>query len=145
MKEKDLRKLSRKQLLELLLKQTERADILEAQLTETQAKLEEKNIMKKEAGSIAEAALRLNEVFAAADAAAAQYLENIKNISESSEPADCTDEYDAKAKAKEIIREAEKKCEMMEAKSEKRVKENYIKLRKLQKEIYELEKLKTQM
>lgn len=78
MTEKDLRKLNRKQLLELLLKQTERADALQEQLQAAETKLRERTRIKAEAGSIAEAALKLNGVFEAAEKAAAQYIENVK-------------------------------------------------------------------
>ena len=144
MNDKELRKLSRKQLLELLLKQTERSDELEAQLEEAQKKLEERNLQIKEAGSIAEAALRLNGVFEAAEKAAAQYIENVKSLSENGESpvirsAECNYD-DAEAK----LREAEKKYEFIEQKAEKKLKETYIKLRRLQKEIDELERLKKQ-
>ncbi len=81
MTEKELKKLNRKQLLELLLVQTSRADELEAQLTEARAMLEKKELIEMEAGTMAEAALKLNGVFEAVDAAAAQYLQNIKNLS----------------------------------------------------------------
>ena len=77
---KDLKRLSRKQLLELLLEQTRRADILEIQLKAAEAKLNDRIILESEAGNIAEAALRLNGVFEAAQAAADQYLENIRHI-----------------------------------------------------------------
>lgn len=80
MTEKELSELSRKQLLELLLKQTERADQLELQLKEAEEKLACRLIIEKEAGSIAEAALQLNGVFEAAEAAAAQYLENVLEL-----------------------------------------------------------------
>ncbi len=82
MTEKELKKLSRKQLLELLLKQTERADMLQKDLEEANQKLKEKIIVKQNAGSIAEAALALNSVFEQAQKAAEQYLENIKFQSE---------------------------------------------------------------
>lgn len=80
MTDKDLKKLSRKQLLELLLTQTERADQLEQELAILRAKLEDRTVGMSESGSIAEAALRLNGVFEAAQAAADQYLENIKRL-----------------------------------------------------------------
>ena len=80
MTEKELSKLNRKQLLELLLKQTERADQLELQLRDAEKRLEERILIEKEAGSIAEAALKLNGVFEAAEAAAAQYLENVLDL-----------------------------------------------------------------
>ncbi len=141
---KDLRKLSRKQLLELLLKQTERADQLEQLLSETEKKLEDKVIIKKEAGSIAEAALVLNGVFEAAEAAAAQYLENIKLLNEGAAAPFQKAEEESKKIAEEMIREAEKKCALREAKADKVLKETYIKLRLLKKEIDELEMLKKQ-
>ncbi len=141
---KDLRKLNRKQLLELLLKQTERADNLELLLAEAEKKLEEKIIAQSEAGSIAEAALKLNGIFEAADAAAAQYLENVRLLSENSEIPQSKTEAESKALAEKMILEAEQKCAMLEAKAEKMLKEAYIKLRRLQKEIDELEKKKRQ-
>jgi len=55
MTEKELKKLNRKQLLELLLEQTKRADRLEKQLRIARAKLAKRTIDESEAGSIAEA------------------------------------------------------------------------------------------
>lgn len=82
MTEKDLSKLNRKQLLELLLEQTRRVDMLEKQLRAIEVRLNDRIILESEAGSIAEAALKLNGVFEAAQAAADQYLENIKHIAD---------------------------------------------------------------
>ena len=79
MTEKELKKLNRKQLLELLLRQTERADQLESELEEAKKQLEDKRITEMEAGSIAQAALQLNGIFEAAQKAADQYLYNIKS------------------------------------------------------------------
>ena len=83
---RDLSRLSRKQLLELLLRQTRRVEELEQKLSETEKKLEDRRITEREAGSIAEAALRLNGVFEAAQAAADQYLENIRAAAEEKAP-----------------------------------------------------------
>ena len=80
MTEKELKKLNRKQLLELLLRQTERVEALEQELNETKQKLEDRRITEMEAGSIAEAALKLNKVFEAAEAAAAQYVDNVRML-----------------------------------------------------------------
>ena len=82
MTEKEFKKLSRKQLLELLLRQTERVEALEQELNESRQKLEDRRITEMEAGSIAEAALKLNGIFEAAEAAAAQYVENIKMLND---------------------------------------------------------------
>ena len=80
MNEKELKKLNRKQLLELLLQQTEYIDALREQLDQMKHELGNRILLEKEAGSIAEASLKLNSVFESAQAAAYQYLENIKNI-----------------------------------------------------------------
>ena len=44
--------------------------------------LKDRRILLGQAGSIAEAALRLNGVFEAAEAAAQQYLENVRRLAE---------------------------------------------------------------
>ena len=67
MTDKELKKKNRKELLELLLVQTQRADRLEAELAEANRKLADRTLAQSEAGSIAESALRLNGVFVSAD------------------------------------------------------------------------------
>lgn len=79
-KPRELRRLSRKELLELLLEQKRRADQLEQRVTELEAMLQNRDITIQKAGSIAEAALQINEVFAAADAAARQYVMNVRRL-----------------------------------------------------------------
>ena len=72
MTDKELRRLSRSELLEMLIAQTEENRQLKIRL--------ERAVEK--AGSLAEAALQLNRVFEAADKAAQQYLENVRLMSE---------------------------------------------------------------
>ena len=83
MTDKDLRKLSRRELLELLIEQGKKVNRLQSELDEANSKLESRQIQLASAGSIAEAALRLNHIFEDAQAAADQYLENIKALSPS--------------------------------------------------------------
>lgn len=80
MTDKELRKLTRIELLELLLEQSKEVERLQKELDHTKAALYDKQIMIENAGSIAEAALRLNGVFEAAQAAAEQYLNNLKRM-----------------------------------------------------------------
>lgn len=82
MTENELKSLSRKQLLELLLLQTQRADRLEAELEEAKRRIRDKKLIESEAGSIAEASLKLNGVFEAAQAAASQYVENVRRLNQ---------------------------------------------------------------
>lgn len=85
MTDKELRKLNRAELLEMLIEQIEENEKLRSQLDESYEKLSDRNIMIENSGSIAEAALRLNGVFEAAEKAAEQYLENIKRKNSSQE------------------------------------------------------------
>lgn len=86
-KENPLRKLSRLQLLELLAQQERELQELRAAVAEKDALLEERRIMLEESGSIAEAALKLNGVFEAAQRAAEQYLESLKAAARETEEA----------------------------------------------------------
>ena len=92
MKEKDLRKMNRYQLLELLIQQTERADKLQAKLELAEQQLTKQVLQISDMGSIAEASMQLNGIFQAAQNTADMYLEG------------------ARKKAEAIIAEAEEKA-----------------------------------
>ena len=81
MTDKNLKKLSRAQLLEILVQQAERIDELEEELDRTKEELESRRIKLEKAGSIAEAALLISGVFEDAQRAADIYLRNIMDIS----------------------------------------------------------------
>lgn len=102
MTEKELKKLNRYQLLELIIIQTEELEKVKTQLAETQQKLEERILQIEQAGSIANAALQLGGVFEAAQAAADMYLENIKEKHQQAEKLLA----DAKIKAAQILKDA---------------------------------------
>ena len=78
MTEKELRCLSRAELLEMLLAQTEENRQLKRELKEARDALSNRQIAIEESGTMAEAALKLNGVFEAADRAVQQYLENME-------------------------------------------------------------------
>ena len=78
MTDKELKKLSRAELVEMLLLLTRENEALSQQLEETRAQLESRNLMIENSGSLAEASLQLNQVFEAAQAACEQYMENIQ-------------------------------------------------------------------
>ena len=78
MTEKDLKKLNRYQLLELLIVQTERANELQARLDEAEKKLTEHELKVSSLGSIAEESLYISEVFKSAQKAADMYVEAAK-------------------------------------------------------------------
>ena len=80
MTNKELKRLSRAELLELLLEQVEENEALRAEIADLKGQLEDRVIKIENAGSIAEAALRLNGVFEAAEAAAKQYVDSLKEL-----------------------------------------------------------------
>lgn len=77
MADRELKRLSRRELLEMLIAQGRENERLQAEITRLEELLSEREIHLSESGNIAEAALRLNGVFEAAQRAAEQYLENI--------------------------------------------------------------------
>lgn len=82
MTEKELRKLNRYQLLELLVMQTERSDKLQQKVEELEARLEERDLNLAKLGSVAEAAVQVSGVFEAAQKAADLYLDAVKKQSD---------------------------------------------------------------
>ena len=94
MTEKQLKKLSRRELLEMLVVQTRKVEQLEKQLEETNRKLNEKMITIENSGSLADAVMQLNGVFEAAQKAAEQYLENIRGRAVREEADDGREETD---------------------------------------------------
>lgn len=82
MRDKELKKLSRAELLELLLEQTRQKEQLEKRLEKAEALLSDRYLKIHEAGDLAHAVLMVNGVMEAAQAAAQQYLENIQKLEE---------------------------------------------------------------
>ena len=80
MTDKELKKLKRAELLQILLTQSKEID--RAELDEANAKLADKKIMLEKSGSIAEASLSVFHIFEGAQQAADVYLENIKRRAE---------------------------------------------------------------
>ena len=100
MTEKDLKKLNRYQLLEMLIVQTDRADKLQAKLDIAEKQLENQELQISSLGSIAEASLQLKGVFQAAQDAADMYIDAAKKRAQEIEDA-------AHKKAAEILAQAQ--------------------------------------
>ena len=78
--ENELRKLKRVDLLEMLLEQSQELERVKAQLEQAESELRSRKILLDNAGSIAEAAMQLNDIFTVAQKTADQYLENIRRL-----------------------------------------------------------------
>jgi glutathione S-transferase len=80
MTDQKLKKLSRKELLEVMLAQEREIERLKQQLRVAEERLAQREICIQQSGTMAEAALKLNQVFQQADAAAQQYLASVQNL-----------------------------------------------------------------
>lgn len=114
MTDKELRKLNRAELLQLLLEQSRQNDELRAQLEQANTQLASRQMMLDNAGSIAEASLQLNQVFAAAQQAADEYLENIRNLSGRQEAVCAKREAESRSKCDQMLAETQQKCQVLE-------------------------------
>ena len=115
MTEKELIKLSRADLLEMLIEQSEELRETKERLDTAEAALRDREIKVDRAGSIAEAALQLNGIFEAAEASCAQYIDNIKNLSSRQEAVCKKLEQESKDRAIRQLAETKRQCALMEA------------------------------
>lgn len=120
MTEKELKRLSRADLLEMLIDQSEELQKMRESLHKAETELAERKIAIDEAGSIAEAALRLNGVFEAAQASCEQYMENIRTLSSRQEEISRQREEDSVLKAAAMLDETQKHCAAMESETKEK-------------------------
>lgn len=106
MTEKELRKLNRVELLELLLQMSRENEELQTRLKQTEAALAERQLKVGQAGSIAEAALQLSGIFETAQKAADQYLANVQALSARQEEISARMEAETKQKCDAMVERA---------------------------------------
>lgn len=111
MTDRELKRLSRADLLEMMIALSKENEQLRTELSETRQQLADRIISIEEAGSIAEASLRLNGVFEAAQNACEQY---IKNISLKSERCDQMEKETAE-KCARMLEEARSQADQIKA------------------------------
>lgn len=109
MTEKEMRKLSRGDLLEMLIAQSQELQTCKEKLATAETALLNRQIQIDNAGSIAEASLALSGVFNAAELACQQYMENIRLLSERQESVCAQMEAESRSRAQQIILDAEQK------------------------------------
>ena len=111
MTERELRRLSRTDLLELLLALRRENEQLQCLLDQTQAQLADRTIQINSAGSIAEASLKLGGIFNAAQDSCQIYVENIKKLSDRQAKVCQQMEQETKEKCDRMVAEAEQKSQ----------------------------------
>ena len=113
--EKELRKLRRTELLELLVEQGRIVERLQKEVTALRQEAEERRINIDKAGSIAEASLSLTKIFEDAEEASKIYLENIERLSQDQDRVIAARDEESKKKAEQLLMSTAKKCREMEA------------------------------
>mgnify|MGYP004500551899 FL=1 len=122
MNEKELRKISRKELLELLLEQANRIIDLEKELANAKAKLEDKRIMLNEAGNLAEASFKITDLFQKTMETCKIYSDNIEELNSRIEK-EVREKYETIEKQKLIELENTYKNNAISTKNSKRDKQ----------------------
>lgn len=107
MNSKEAKKLSRGDLLELLIEQTEENQRLTQKITRLEEALAQRLLVMEQSGSIAEAALAVTDVFEQAQDAADRYLLSIRKKEEEADSL----VSQARQKAQAILEQTEKECE----------------------------------
>ena len=117
MTEKQLKKLSRADLLGLLIEQSKELEQVRKSLEQAEEKLASREIKIAQTGSIAEAALQLNGLFEAAQAASEQYLENLRVLSVRQETVCAEKERECDETVAARLAATEKQCDEMVARA----------------------------
>ena len=108
MTDKEFKRLNRAQLIEIIYRLQLQVDELTEQKEALESALEDRRLRIRNAGSIADAALEINDCFRSAQNAAEQYLDEIKALYEEAEEERQRLLADARAEAAEIIENAKK-------------------------------------
>ena len=112
---KDLKKLSRRELVDIIYQMKKKELLMRNEIASLQDELEDRRIRLSKAGSIAEAAISVTDVFSAAQAAADLYLQEIARMKKETEKECAGMIEEAKKKTAEIISEREKQCARLDA------------------------------
>lgn len=114
MTDRELKKLNRAELLEILVMQGKTVEELKERLAQAEHQLEEMDLKIQNAGSIAEASLQLSGVFEAAQRSADMYLDNIRRLNaESQQRREEAEQLYAQtqAKCRELVEKTRASCE----------------------------------
>ncbi len=113
MAEREVKRLSKYEMQEIILAQDKEIEELKNLLDIKEKLLEDRTIRLLESGSIAEAALKLNGIFEAADAAVKNYVESIEALRVRQDEICAKREEESVRKAEAIIADATQKKDQM--------------------------------
>lgn len=133
---KELKKLSRRELVDIIYQLKKNEQELQEELASLQEALQDRRIHLSTAGSIAEAAISITNVFSSAQTAADLYLQEIACMKQETETECAKMIRDAKKQAAEIIAESEKQRAILDEVYQRELE----KLKKLHQRVQSLEK-----
>lgn len=117
MTDKEFKKLRRDELIEIIYQLQQNEKNLMQDVAALQRKLAERRVKMENVGSIADAALMLNGVFEAAQAAADQYVEQVRELNEHASEHSQLLLDDANRQAEEILEAARTESEELRQKT----------------------------
>lgn len=149
MTDKELQKLKRGELLEILLEQSRENESLKIQLADKNKaidvlneKLECRKIDLKDAGTIAEASFKLNGVFEAAEKAAQQYLENLQALYEKEKEDYSKKEVEFEKRCSALMQATKERCDFMKEDTLKRCEDMEASVKKQCEELLKVTEMK---
>lgn len=113
MADRELRRMSRTELVEIIFALKQSEDRLKEENAALTAQLQDRQIHIQNAGSIAQAALELNQVFEAAQAAADDYLASVRAVNDNADHAAETIRAGARSEAQQILAQAQAEAETL--------------------------------
>ena len=137
---KELKRLSRRELVDIIYQLKKNDQEKQEKLSKLEEALQEKRIRMSVAGSIAEAAIDITQIFSTAQRTADLYLHEIAAMKEEAERECAAMMEEAQAKAAAILAEGEKQFAELNA----RYKVEYQKYQQLKADIQKLEQTKNQ-
>ena len=118
MPDRELRHMRRTELVEIILALKQSEDQLRAENAALSAQLQERQIHIENAGSIAQAALELNKVFEAAQAAADEYVASVLAANKNTDAAASALRAQAEAEAQQILAQAQTEAANLKARTQ---------------------------
>ena len=118
MAERELRQMSRAELIEIIYALKQREEDLVQEKAALERRLADRTLRMEQAGNIAQAALELNHVFEAAQAAAEQYLASVRAMDKAAPSADAV-RLAAQAEADALRAQAKRESEAILAQAQR--------------------------
>lgn len=113
MTDKELSKLRRTELLEMLIAQGKENVALQEQLKQAQEAQQGRELLIAEAGTMADAAFKLNDVIGSAQKAVDLYVENVKRLMAQQQQESEAAMTDAKAHASQVVTDADERAQWL--------------------------------